>query len=131
MKNNLSGVKPNDLVYNYITDSILRVMSILAKGLLLSDHRIYTLDGKFDSSNSNPVIFLDKDSCRQYLREFSNEPAYYVNPFDKVLVRDASGEPWTIDIFIGRGGNFTYKGFRGDWNKCIPYESNEHLLGKL
>lgn len=52
-----------------------------------------------------------------------------LKPFDKVLVRNTYNQLWITDLFsyISKSGRFvcvvhnTYQ--------CIPYESNEHLLG--
>lgn len=52
-----------------------------------------------------------------------------LKPFDKVLVRNTYNQLWIADLFsyISKSGRFvcvvhnTYQ--------CIPYESNEHLLG--
>lgn len=53
-------------------------------------------------------------------------------PFQKVLVRLEDGDSWEADLFS------TYKPLcdnqyhciGGWWKQCIPYEGNEHLLGK-
>ena len=53
-----------------------------------------------------------------------------LKPFDKVLVRDGAGL-WRPSLF----GNDMIVGYRyftsnGSYKECIPYEGNEHLLGK-
>lgn len=52
-------------------------------------------------------------------------------PFDKVLVRYDNQHVWQIDFFSHyvRGVECPYKCLTRDFNQCIPYEGNEHLLG--
>lgn len=51
-----------------------------------------------------------------------------LKPFDKVLVRDETGDTWDIDFF-----GYYKKGFYNttgcQYKQCIPYAGNEHLLG--
>lgn len=54
------------------------------------------------------------------------------NPFDKVLVRDFIEDNWDIDFFQEIGGediDYKYICLSNEYNFCIPYEGNEHLLG--
>lgn len=59
-----------------------------------------------------------------------------LKPFDKVLVRDTNRQVWTADLFSHIMSNtnpnlrttFVCVGHYPD--QCIPYEGNEHLLGK-
>ena len=47
-----------------------------------------------------------------------------LQPFDKVLVRDSKENKWDIDLFVKTNDSkyvYPYRGFRGDWNYCIPY----------
>lgn len=52
-------------------------------------------------------------------------------PFDKVLVRYDNQHEWQIDFFSHyvHGVECPYKCLTRDFNQCIPYEGNEHLLG--
>lgn len=54
-------------------------------------------------------------------------------PFDKVLVRNSKGEVWKPDIFLYIHKEMIldneYRCAGGLWEKCIPYEGNEHLVG--
>ena len=53
-------------------------------------------------------------------------------PFQKVLIRLEDGDFWEADLF----GTYKplcdnpYHCVGGWWKQCIPYEGNEHLLGK-
>ena len=57
-----------------------------------------------------------------------------LKPFDKVLVRDDNTLIWTIEFFGFYDTVITKKypfvASSGNWAQCIPYEGNEHLLGK-
>lgn len=50
-------------------------------------------------------------------------------PFDKVLVRDGNAFEWQPELFYRTNEEGKYCTL-GDveWNQCIPYEGNEHLL---
>lgn len=51
-------------------------------------------------------------------------------PFDKVLVRYDDQHVWQIDFFSHyvRGVECPYKCLTRDFNQCIPYDGNEHLI---
>lgn len=57
-----------------------------------------------------------------------------LKPFDKVLVRD-SDETWCINLFGCYNKTDNQYNCIGNtdigWDECIPYEGNEHLLGKI
>ena len=53
-------------------------------------------------------------------------------PFDKVLVRDADDGKWRCNWFSdysGDGGVYRFVTTKCGYAQCIPFESNEHLLG--
>lgn len=57
-----------------------------------------------------------------------------LKPFDKVLVRDTNGQVWTANLFSHVLDSIprlpmTFVCVSRCPNQCIPYESNEHLLG--
>lgn len=53
-------------------------------------------------------------------------------PFDKVLVRNNPFDLWYADIYLGyfEGRSFPYRCATSYYKTCIPYEGNEHLVGK-
>lgn len=58
-----------------------------------------------------------------------------LKPFDsRVLVRDYDSEPWRVSfwgcLINNLNGYDYYDTTRGYYKQCIPYEGNEHLLGK-
>lgn len=56
-----------------------------------------------------------------------------LKPFDKVLVRDTDNEKWKPAFWgfydIDHEPNYPYECCGNVFAQCIPYESNEHLLG--
>lgn len=52
-----------------------------------------------------------------------------LKPFDKVLVRNNDDDEWVCDIFSHIDELAFYYCVGTSWEQCIPYESNEHLLG--
>ena len=54
-----------------------------------------------------------------------------LKPFDKVLVRDFDNTPWEIEFFSRLLDEKHFKCFELSYMQCIPYEGNEHLLGKV
>lgn len=57
-----------------------------------------------------------------------------LKPFDKVLVRDTNEQMWVADFFSHKVekqlGVYTFVCVGHYPDQCIPYEGNEHLLGK-
>ena len=53
-------------------------------------------------------------------------------PFDKVLVRNNPSDLWHADIYLGyfEDRSFPYRCATSYYKTCIPYEGNEHLVGK-
>ena len=54
-----------------------------------------------------------------------------LKPFDRVLVRDNINEKWNIHFFSYIDDAKMFKTIMGTYIQCIPYEGNEHLLGKV
>lgn len=107
-----------------------------------SDYRLRTIE----SINNNYYIIKTPDwfdncyitdklpfNCQDEYELIYNEK-FDINtlkPFEsRVLVRDTDHYEWEGAIFGRYDGNtfFTIGGV--DWKYCIPYEGNEHLLGK-
>lgn len=89
----------------------------------------YTKDGRYIDGKNNGGTDYD------LILEVPEEaPKHEFKPFDKVLVReyeDADGEPdtWVISFFMDES-IVGYRVLNGEWfDKCIPYEGNEYLLG--
>lgn len=75
--------------------------------------------------------FLSHDGYELVPNKFDPK---FLNPFDKVLVRDNSDDAWSISLYSHYSGcmpypfeciNLVY------FRQCIPYEGNEHLLNTV
>ena len=51
-------------------------------------------------------------------------------PKEWVLIRDDDKEPWKLNIFSHKEDDDMFWCVSGWYYQCIPYEGNEHLLGK-
>lgn len=52
-------------------------------------------------------------------------------PFDKVLVRNQTGEKWSVNLFSHYEEDkiFPYVCLDGKYHHCVPYEGHEYLVG--
>lgn len=64
------------------------------------------------------------------IENVEKKPEHEFKPFDKVLVKDSDTDIWICDIFSHMDDDDAFYCVRGIWNYCIPYEGNEHLVGK-
>lgn len=65
----------------------------------------------------------DKEQHKLVRQEFK--------PFDKVLVKNNSEDPWKTDIYLNCvEGAYYYRCTTDYYKLCIPYEGNEYLLWK-
>jgi hypothetical protein len=56
-----------------------------------------------------------------------------LKPFDKVLVRVCDSGKWCGDFYMWydcKEKDYPYNCACGVWGQCIPFEGNQHLLGK-
>ena len=79
---------------------------------------------KFYSTLVKEGYIYDKEQHKLVRQEFK--------PFDKVLVKDNSKEPWKTDIYLNYIKDIYchYRCTTGHYRLCIPYEGNEYLLWK-
>lgn len=96
----------------------------------LNDNHIYTitkiLDGKY-WSNLLAIEYINKqDDWELVPNKFDITT---LKPFDKVLARDFDNGIWEIDFFSRLLDGKYFKCLDLSYIQCIPYESNEHLLG--
>jgi len=102
-----------------------------------------------------PVLYFEKDGailkdeCADGFKTWTNteisitdflalkpedvKDAPEFKPFDRVLARDSDGDEWECDIFCRYDVDDSPHRFlclSSCWKQCIPYEGNEHLLGK-
>lgn len=54
-----------------------------------------------------------------------------LNPYDKVLVRLTDRDVWKATFFshLIKDGKYKFSTVSGDFNFCIPYKYNKHLIG--
>lgn len=64
------------------------------------------------------------------VEDVKKEPEHEFKPFDHVLVRDDDEQHWICDFFSNVEEDRTFCCVGGTWHQCIPYEGNEHLVGK-
>lgn len=64
------------------------------------------------------------------VEDVKKEPGHEFKPFDHVLVRDDDEQHWICDFFSNVEEDRTSCCVGGTWHQCIPYEGNEHLVGK-
>lgn len=91
----------------------------------------FTEDGKRNITDAEPTLFPAKkqrDWSKFGLSGKKNKHQF--KPFDRVLARDSDDEFWFSEQFghIDSDGTFICGGKK--YSQCIPYEGNEHLLGK-
>lgn len=87
--------------------------------------------------NTNYIYYIRTDGVVDYVNKTCAElldivelpkPLHKFKPFDKVLIRDRTGDPWRCDFYSYNDGElFICIGSVGF--ECIPYEGNEHLVG--
>lgn len=70
---------------------------------------------------------LEEISIEEVLKMQEHE----FKPYERVLVRDYDSQAWHADLFSHVDNtSIQFESIGGKWNQCIPYEGNEHLLGK-
>lgn len=96
----------------------------------------FTSDGRIllDYHDAECVLFPSKDQRDWSKFGVSDQTTDQkqeteLKPFDKVLVRNNDDDEWVCDIFSHIDELAFYYCVGTRWEQCIPYESNEHLLG--
>jgi hypothetical protein len=78
------------------------------------------------------IHFIDQHNWELVPNKFNINT---LRPFEsRVLVRDYSYEPWRVSFWgclLDNELGFKYDTIRGPYKQCIPYEGNEHLLGRM
>ena len=76
-----------------------------------------------------PFTFQD-----EYELVFNKFDISTLKPFEsRVLVRDHNCDIWKVSFWgqlVDTYGRYKYDTVRGYYRQCIPYEGNEHLMGK-
>lgn len=117
--------------FSYISD----VYSIVVNIYSHNNNRPYNVsfcqDGKLNANFDGECMLFPSKENRDWSTFKVPEKEYNFKPFDKVLVRDDDFCNWDINLFsyINNSDEYKYKCLYSDWDQCIPYEGNEHLLG--
>lgn len=116
--------------------STLEMAAVLNKEGLIINPNVWQnpYDKSIASKEDRNKLFsvITKESYR-YDKELHTLIKQDFKPFDKVLVRDSENEEWSINIFSyydEENKNYPYVCLCNRYNKCIPYENNEYLVGK-
>lgn len=100
-------------------------------------HEIYIIDHITSSGyvfkNEGGIGFIFEDECLYELAP-NKFDIITLKPFEsRVLVRDRDNDAWRASFWgclIKNRYGYNYDTTRGYSKQCIPYEGNEHLLGK-
>ena len=95
----------------------------------------FTKDGRmFFKFNGECMLFPSRE--QRDWSKFNKKPKFdpkTLQPFDKVLVRDACKEYWGCEFFsylMEDGSLYPYSGVCTTYKHCIPYnEDTKHLVG--
>ena len=128
------------LMHNYVTyDCDSRGNNILTFGKSSYTSTLCESSTEEEKQKLIDALKESKDQrAKEYLKRFfpnhSNSPKIRkeceFNPFDKVLVRDDyKDSKWSCEFFSHKNEDGLYVCIGQIWEKCIPYEGNEHLLG--
>ena len=101
-------------------------------------HKAHIIKGNTVTEIKDTHYILDDELALPFINQDNYElvPNKFdittLKPFDKVLVRDNNKQKWTVDLFsfYDKDLVYTYACVGHYVNQCIPYEGNEHLLGK-
>ena len=91
---------------------------------LIDKDQLYMVD------MSNGVGYVAYDMQDYY--KLVQKPHYDIanfKPFDKVLVRNKSTERWHPSLYATIDGLLYYTIDCNNWQQCLPYEGNKHLVG--
>ena len=94
--------------------------------------------------DKNRYVVCDKPNNFAFLSFFAQDNFNFIRktkfdittlvPFEsRVLVRDSNYGIWRVSFWgclINTENGFNYDTIRGCYKQCVPYEQNEHLLGK-
>ncbi len=80
----------------------------------------------FDLMEQSYTIVVD---CGRIVEVYNKAPGF--KQYDRVLVRNRK-QSWKIDLFSHHEqfGSYHYRTLGGYYEYCIPFDGNEHLVGK-
>jgi hypothetical protein len=119
----------------YITDPVLALIYTTPDfdGIKVNSIRVYENDAVNDKLE---VIFTEAGLAELTCSgvRIINACKHEFKSFDKVLMRDSTDERWFATFFsnLSKEVNYPYLSInRVGYKYCIPYEGNEHLVGKI
>ena len=108
------------------TDDALKIYNNNGTNRLSKEITLASIESrnKFYSTLVKEGYIYDKEQHKLVRQEFK--------PFDKVLVKNNSEDPWKTDIYLNylEDAYGHYRCTTGYYKLCIPYEGNEYLLGE-
>ena len=125
-----------DFTQMYITDYFDKPSEFGGNELRQKYLTVKTKDYQKADEEQRKFFFesLDKSyafavKCGRIMRVEKRAPHF--NTYDKVLVRNRK-QNWKIDLFshYEQFGSYRYRTLGGYYEYCIPFDGNEHLVGK-
>ena len=131
------AIKANGYRWNEETKTLEKLIEPIFKVGDRIRHKTHIRQGNAVTEIKDTHYILDNELALPFISQDDYElvPNKFdittLKPFEsRVLVRDKDHYEWEGAVFGRYDGNsfFTIGGI--DWKYCIPYEGNEHLLGK-
>lgn len=116
-----------------IIKDVIQCYSLFADGTFISCGVSISSLKLASSEARDKVYFTLAKKGYKYDKEQHKIIKQTFKPFDMVLVRDIPSERWSINLFSyydEEDKDFPYVCLYNRYSKCIPYEGNEHLVGK-
>jgi hypothetical protein len=124
------GIYLDDLPYTFY-EWMLELGKYELKPLDITKNSIATNNPFIFNSAKKPISVCGIISIPLYIAVKVQEAPKF-QPFQKVLVRDCEEGifgVWHCDLFSHISKEGKYFTISGEWDECIPFEGNEHLVG--
>lgn len=124
------GIYLNDLPYVFY-EWMLELGKYELKPLDITKNSIATNNPFIFNSAKKPISVCHVISIPLYVAVKVQETPKF-QPFQKVLVKDCEEGifgVWHCDLFSHISKEGKYFTISGEWENCIPFEGNEHLIG--
>ena len=123
------GIYLDDLPYSFY-EWMLELGKYELKPLDITKNSIATNNPFIFNSAKKPISVCGIISTPLYIAVKVRETPKF-QPFQKVLVKDSDVDfsVWHCDLFSHVSKEGKYFTISGEWENCIPFEGNEHLVG--
>ena len=124
------GIYLNDLPYVFY-EWMLELGKYELKPLDITKNSIATNNPFIFNAAKKPISVCGVISVPLYIAVKIQETPKF-QPFQKVLVKDCEEGifgVWHCDLFSHISKEGKYFTISGEWENCIPFEGNEHLIG--